>query len=95
MFVAIKFNEPVEPGFAAGWGPVEVSGQELIDRIRSEAAQGTRLFNVLFHGIGGDYLTVSAEAHEELLAYLAANPDTYWVDSYINIMKHVIAKQAE
>jgi hypothetical protein len=30
---------------------------------------------------------VSAEAHEQLLQYLAANRDIYWVDSYINIMK--------
>ncbi len=95
QFVAIKFYEEVEPGFAAGWGPVEVSGQELIDRVESEAANGTRLFNVLFHGVGGDYLAVSAEAHEELLEYLAGNQDIYWVDSYINIMKHVTANSPD
>ena len=94
LFVAVKFNEPVEPGFAAGWGPAEVSGHELIERVQQEAENGTRLFNILFHGIGGDYLTVSSEAHEELLEYLAANEDIYWVDSYINIMWHVRTEQA-
>ncbi len=93
LFVAIKFSEPVEPGFAAGWAPAEVSGEELIERVRREAASGTRLLNLLFHGIGGDYLAVSLEAHDELLAYLAANEELYWVDSYINIMKHVVASQ--
>ena len=92
LFVAIKFSEPVESGFAAGWGPAEVTGKELIERVQREAENGTRLFNLLFHGIGGDYLTVSSEAHEELLAYLAANDDIYWVDSYINIMRHVRAE---
>ena len=94
LFVAIKFFEAVEEGFSAGWAPVEVSGEQLVERVRSEAENGTGLFNILFHGIGGDYLTVSSQAHDELLEYLAANRDIYWVDSYINIMKHVGAEQS-
>ncbi|MDH3550155.1 MAG: hypothetical protein OEQ16_12485, partial [Gammaproteobacteria bacterium] len=50
--------------------------------------RGTRLFNIIFHGVGGDYLTVSSEAHDQLLKFLADNNETYWVDSYINIMKY-------
>ena len=37
----------------------------------------------------GDYLAVSADAHAELVRFLAANADTYWVDTYENIMTHV------
>lgn len=94
LFVAIKGFEVVEPGFSVTWGPAEVSGQTLIDRVRSEAASGTKLLNIIFHGIGGDYLTVSTEAHDQLLAYLADTKKVYWVDNYINIMKHVTAKPA-
>ena len=95
LFVAIKGHEDVAPGFAAAWGPAGVSGADLIDRIEQEAASGTKLMNIIFHGVGGDYLAVSSEAHEELLAFLAANRDTYWTDTYINIMRHVSANPVE
>ena len=88
LFVAVKGFESAEAGFANWWAPADVSGSELVDRVQAEAAKGTRLFNIIFHGIGADYLTVSSDAHEQLLAYLAANRDRYWVDSYIRIMKH-------
>jgi len=88
QFVAIKGFETEDKTFANVWGPVGASGPQLIDRISAEAARGTRLFNIIFHGVGGDYLTVSSEAHDQLLKFLADNNETYWVDSYINIMKY-------
>ena len=94
LFIAIKGFESEDEALADSWGPVGVSGSELIDRVKVEAASGTKLFNIIFHGIGGDYLTVSSEAHERLLEYLADNRNTYWVDSYINIMKYASEKGA-
>ena len=94
LFVAMKGFESEDETFADWWGPVEVSGAELIERIEAEAASGTKLFNIIFHGIGGDYLTVSSEAHDHLLEYLADSRDTYWVDSYINIMKYAYGHSA-
>ncbi len=88
LFVAIKGFESHDPTFATIWGPVQVTGAELISRVEAEAAKGTKLYNIIFHGIGGDHLTVSAEAHEQLLQYLAENRKRFWVDSYINIMKY-------
>ena len=87
LFIAIKGFESQDPDRVRSWGVVGASGSEMIARIEAEAASGTRLLNIIFHGVGGDYLVVSAEAHEQLLQYLAANRDIYWVDSYINIMK--------
>ena len=52
------------------------------------------MVNITFHGIGGDYLGVSAQAHEELLRFLAANRRLVWTDSFINIMRHVRRQQA-
>ena len=94
LFIAIKGYESEDKAFANWWGPVGVSGSELVDRIKAEAASGTRLFNIIFHGIGGDHLTVSSEAHDHLLEYLADNRETYWVDSYITIMKHASGNSA-
>lgn len=73
--------------------PTKVSGAELIDMVKRAASAGT-MANITFHGIGGDYLTVSKEAHAELLAYLAAHRDVYWTDTFINIMKYVKSRSA-
>lgn len=70
-----------------------VTGAELIALVQRAAAAGT-MVNITFHGVGGDYLSVSREAHEELLAYLASHRDIYWTDSFVRIMQHVKAQRA-
>lgn len=72
--------------------PSGVTGQQLIDVVKEAAAKGT-MVNFTFHGVGGDHLTTSAEAHEELVKYLAAHKDIYWVDTFVNEMKYVKAHQ--
>lgn len=67
--------------------PFAVSIDDLISRIELETKLGTRLLNIIFHGIGGDHLTVSAKAHEQLLAYLAANQGRYSTGTYIDLMR--------
>ncbi len=94
LFVSIKGFESHDPTFATVWAPAEVAGPELVERVKAEAARGTRLYNIIFHGIGGDYLTVSTEAHEQLLQFLAENQEEFWVDSYINIMKYAVENNA-
>lgn len=73
--------------------PENVTGKQLIAVVKEAAEKGT-MANFTFHGIGGDHLSVSKEAHEELLKYLADNKDIYWTDTFLNIMKHVKAEQA-
>ncbi len=73
--------------------PHDVTGEELIDQVKAAAEKGT-MINFTFHGVGGDHLSVSEEAHEQLLQYLADNKDIYWTDTFLNIMKHVKAEQA-
>lgn len=72
--------------------PSDVTGQQLIAVVKAAAEKGT-MANFTFHGIGGDHLAVSTEAHEELLKYLAENKNVYWVDTFLNIMKHVKEEQ--
>jgi peptidoglycan/xylan/chitin deacetylase (PgdA/CDA1 family) len=88
-FVAIKGqNNGMREGSSPLYAPTGESGQELIDYVKKNTKDGM-LLNILFHGVGGDYLSVSAEAHDELLHFLAANRDIYWTDTYINIMRYV------
>ncbi len=54
------------------------TGGQLI-AYAQEAASAGRVAVYVFHGVGGDYLTTSAAAHEALLAWLAANRRDVWV----------------
>lgn len=100
-FVAIKAgNGPgvpasmaaVNPYRVASIAPVGSSGAELIALVEQAAQRGT-MIALTFHGIGGDHLSVSSQAHEELLRYLAAHRDRYWTDTFLNIMQHVRQQQ--
>jgi hypothetical protein len=69
-----------------------MSGKEMIDFAKNaESTGGLAIFT--FHGVGGQYLSVSREAHEELLVYLNENRESYWVATFRQIMKHVIGER--
>lgn len=92
LFVAIKGAENNPPG-SDYLLPAGTSGEELIAFVKKVAEKGG-IANIIFHGIGGDHLSVSKEAHEQLIQYLAKNRGTYWTDTYLNIMKHVNTETA-
>lgn len=83
----------VDPSYVNFTAPSDVTGKHLINHVKQAAQKGT-MVNFTFHGIGGDHLQVSKEAHEELLNYLQKNKDIYWTDSFVNIMKYVRQQQA-
>jgi peptidoglycan/xylan/chitin deacetylase (PgdA/CDA1 family) len=97
-FVAIKAYaggvaidmDSLDPHAVGVFTPLETSGEQLIAVVRQAAENGT-VANITFHGVGGDHLPVSRDAHEQLLQYLADNEDIYWVDTFLTIMKHVRA----
>jgi peptidoglycan/xylan/chitin deacetylase (PgdA/CDA1 family) len=68
--------------------PSGVSGAELIAMVEEAGRRGT-MVNFTFHGIGGDHLSVSNEAHEALLAYLARHRDRYWTATFREQMRWV------
>jgi peptidoglycan/xylan/chitin deacetylase (PgdA/CDA1 family) len=84
----------IDPDALGGYSPVEVSGEQLISVVKEAASKGT-MANFTFHGIGGDHLSVSSQAHEELLQYLSDNSEVYWVDTLIKIMKYVESQGPE
>ena len=60
-----------------------------------KAAEMSTMAVFMFHGCGGGHrLDISRENHQKLLDYLAANPDKFYVDTFINTMKHVKAEKA-
>jgi peptidoglycan-N-acetylglucosamine deacetylase len=70
------------------YGPVDEPGAtELIAYVeRVRAARGLGVLQ--FHGVGGDYLEVSSEAHEALLRHLRKSPDV-WVGTFRDVMDYV------
>ncbi|WP_288378505.1 polysaccharide deacetylase family protein [uncultured Massilia sp.] len=101
-FVAIKVGssdgvvdamETLDPHTVPVHAPVGASGAQLIAIVKEAARRGT-MVNFTFHGIGGDYLTVSSQAHEELVRFLAANRREYWTGTFLDIMRHVRREQA-
>jgi len=69
-----------------------MSGTEMIDYAKEALASGG-LAVFTFHGVGGQYISVSREAHNELLDFLIENRGTYWVAPFWEVMKHVIRER--
>ncbi|MHA6720961.1 polysaccharide deacetylase family protein [Sphingomonas sp. RS6] len=67
-----------------GFGEGSTSA-EMIDFVRQAEAGGGWAV-LLFHGVGGDYLAVSDQAHRELVAWLAAHRDEVWVTTLQNAL---------
>jgi hypothetical protein len=44
---------------------------------------------IVFHGVGGDYLSVSGEAHQQLVAYLKAHEREIWTATFSEVMRAV------
>jgi peptidoglycan-N-acetylglucosamine deacetylase len=71
-------------------GFVGTSGAEMIAWVKQvETAGGLGV--VVFHGVGGDYLSVTAEAHQQLLDYLAAHRSTLWTAPYGEALGYVMS----
>lgn len=99
-FIAIKWGNgavvpdmrTLDPAAVPVEAPQGLTGAQLIERVKEAGRKGT-MVNFTFHGIGGDYLTISNQAHEELLTFLAAHRDEYWVDTFANLMRYVRQQQ--
>lgn len=74
------------------WGKVGATARELIDYVEEAVSQGG-IAVFCFHGVGGDYLEVSRDAHRTLLNYLKENQNRIWVDTFLNVMKYVESQQ--
>jgi peptidoglycan-N-acetylglucosamine deacetylase len=67
--------------------PESVTAADLIAFVENARRQGG-LGVMGFHGVGGDYLKVSAEAHQQLVTYLHEHQDTLWITTFRQAMDH-------
>lgn len=76
------------------WSPSGVEGKDLIAYAQSLIDQQT-LSTITFHGVGGEYLIVSNEAHEEMLKWLDAHRDEIWVTTFQEATDYLIKMKKE
>jgi peptidoglycan-N-acetylglucosamine deacetylase len=81
----------LDPLRVPSYGPVDKpDGANLIAYVeRVRAAHGLGVLQ--FHGTGGDYLEVSAEAHRQLIEHLRRHPDV-WVAPFGDVMDYVTTR---
>lgn len=85
--------DAMDPSASPVVAPVGLSGGELIALVDEAARRGT-MVGFTFHGIGGDHLQTSIDAHDALLAYLDQHRDVFWVDTFREQMRWVRRQQA-
>lgn len=74
------------------YGGEDRTGSELIEMVKSIKTSGG-YGTVTFHGVGGDYLSVPKQAHDDLLRYLSTQEEELWIDTVQTITTYVKTKQ--
>jgi len=74
------------------WAPDNHGADDIISYIKNIIALGT-FSTITFHGIGAEHMTVSIEAHEEVLQFLDANRDEIWVGTFEEITEYLKANR--
>lgn len=80
-------DAPYDPYKVPTFGQDNVSGDVLIDYAETILEEGG-FGSFTFHGIEGDYLSVSAEAHAALLDWLADHRDEIWITTLQDIVTY-------
>ena len=65
------------------------SGAQLIAFVKKVAQRGG-MGVIMLHGIGGDYITTSKEAHQQLVTYLKEHRDAIWVATFQQAMDYAM-----
>lgn len=63
------------------------TGAQLIAFVK-KVEQSGGMGIIMFHGIGGDYITTSAAAHQQLLNYLKTHRRSIWVATFLRVMDY-------
>jgi peptidoglycan/xylan/chitin deacetylase (PgdA/CDA1 family) len=82
----------LDPMLVPSWAATNVAGAQLV-AFAQKALDAGGLAVFQFHGIGGEWIPVSREAHQELVGWLAANRQTVWTDTFRRVMTHVVTEQ--
>lgn len=79
-----SMNHAMIPTFPSHTG---ITAKSLIAYVE-EAIEKEGLAIIVFHGVGGDYLTVEANEHKKLVEYLASHQEI-WVGTFSDILQYV------
>jgi len=75
------------------WAPNNHGADDIISYIQDIIDHNT--FSTLtFHGIGAEHMTVSKEAHEEMLKFLDSNRDKIWVGTFEEVTEYLESKKS-
>lgn len=67
------------------------TGDQLIAFVKMVQQRGG-MGIIMLHGIGGDYITVSADAHQKLIDYLKKNKRSIWTTTFQTAMDYATQK---
>ena len=70
------------------FGPVDRPGAAVLIAYAERVLESGGLGVLQFHGVGGDYLDVPAEAHRQLLVWMRRHPEV-WVVTFGEVMDYV------
>lgn len=68
------------------------AGAEQLAEFAEKAAKGGGLAVYVFHGVGGDHLSVAARDHSRFVEWLAAHRETYWVATMRDVVEWIAEK---
>jgi peptidoglycan/xylan/chitin deacetylase (PgdA/CDA1 family) len=68
----------------------EKSAEELVRLVDDAEHDGSWLI-LMFHGVGGDFMSVDLDAHEALLAHLEKRRDAVWTDTFLRVASYVMS----
>lgn len=68
------------------------TGAKMIAYVEQLRQHGGGVAVIGFHGVGGDYLEVTAEAHKQLLVYLKAHESEIWVGRFTEVLDRAARK---
>ena len=57
---------------------------DFIQKVLNKGGAGV----ILFHGVGGDWITVETSEHQKMVDYLAAHPEI-WVGTFSDVLTHI------
>ena len=79
----------LDPLLVPAWGVGAGSNGDQLVAFAQKTLQSGGMGVFMFHGVGGDYLITSAEAHQQLVNYLKQHPEI-WVATFEQAMDYVL-----
>jgi len=70
------------------------AGDQLVEWVKRAVEKGAWVV-FMFHGVGGDYITVSPENHRQLAEYLAKNKAEIWTAPFGEVAGYLKSEEAQ